>query len=130
MITRRLAYSVNLERIFNVVERTVRGLFFHEKKFPLPRDHTVMVQSNDSLRDSDPDFLAELGALILNPLRQIPARVIQEDVFFYRYAVPEEREPGTSVWMLTFFRDHNFLVFTAPASGPTLPTNPPLVHRV
>jgi hypothetical protein len=40
---------VDLKRVFRVVERTVRGLFFEETRRRLDPAYDVRVQSNDTL---------------------------------------------------------------------------------
>ena len=109
---RALAFDVDLQRIFRTIEKTVKGLFFHEMGYRLSSDYEVAVQSNDTLKDKD--FLEELQQTILIPLSQKPPKVIGNGTFSYRFHSTEE-DPFVSVWALTFYREVPFLCLTGPA---------------
>lgn len=107
----RYAYDVNLLRIFRVISRTVRGLFFHERQQRLCTQYGVNVQSDDTLGDVAPGFLQELKSTIIEPLLQTEPQVVSHDTFFYRVHFSVE-DPCVSVWALTFYNRISFLAIT------------------
>jgi hypothetical protein len=111
------AFNVDLTRIFRVVGRTVRGLFFEQTKRRLDPSYDVMAHSNDTLSEQAPAYLEELTRVILTPLSNRPARVIGNEVFVYRYAITSE-DPDASAWALTFYRKLPFLALTGPKVDP------------
>lgn len=110
---KRLAFDVSIERIHRVVERTVRGLFFHETSQRLPSDYDVDVHSNDTLREESKEVIEELRRNILIPLAQMSPNIIGEGAFFYRFHIIDE-DPFFSVWALTFYGQVPFLALTGP----------------
>jgi hypothetical protein len=97
-----------------VVERTVRGLYFHEFHAPLPEDHDVMVLSDEALADLPAEQLMEYHHAVIGPLARLPARTIGNRVFSYRFTTPEQQKQVFSVWALTFFAGISFLAITGP----------------
>jgi hypothetical protein len=112
----RLGYTVELPRLFLVVGRIVRGLYYHETNSPLPPDHEVRVSSDDTFNDLPTAELAEYRQTIIEPLALIPARVIGNGVFRYRFANVENQGVTISVWGLTFYGGISFLAITGPES--------------
>jgi hypothetical protein len=115
VFTRRLGFSVDLERLFRVVERTVRGLYYHEQHRPMDSSDDVIVHSNDTLADWNRELLEELRQKILAPLAALPAQVIGDKTFAYRFACPERDGVVLSAWALTFYGEIPFLAMTGPA---------------
>lgn len=113
---KKFAFDVDLQRIHRVVERTVRGLFFHETGQRLCPEYDVAIHSNDTLSENSANFLEELRKTILLPLAQIPPKVIGDEVFMYRFHVTQE-DPFVSVWALTFYQSVPFLALTGPSKG-------------
>lgn len=110
---KRLAFDVNLQCIQRVVERTVRGLFFHVTGQRLHPDYDVAVHSDDTLREKPEEVLEELRQTILIPLARIPPKVIGNGVFMYRFHITNG-DPFLSVWALTFYGQVAFLALTGP----------------
>lgn len=110
-----LAYDVDLTRIHKVVERTVRGLFYHESRRRLADGYGVEVRCNDSLADAPAEYLAEFCETICDPLSQIPPTVIGNDIFSYRFVITREN-PDVSVWGLIFYGNVPFVALTGPES--------------
>lgn len=110
-LEKRLAYDVDLQRIFGIVEKTVRGLFFHETGRRLHPSYGVATQSDDTLRHEPAEFLEELRQTILFPLAQKLPKAIGRGAFSYRFHVTEE-DPFCSVWVLTFYGQVGFLCLT------------------
>ena len=116
-VGRRLCYNVNMVRIRRVVERIVRGLYFAERASPLRFANEVRVYANEDLQQGNQNVLEELTKNILVPLAaQIP-KVIGDNVFSYRFHIPEEN-PVYSVWGLSFYGAVSFLCFTGPRMTP------------
>jgi len=110
---RRLAFDVDIERIFRVVEKTVRGLFFNETGQRLHPGYEVRVHSDDTLRDEPAEVLEEWRQTIIIPLAHKTAKVIGNGTFSYRFHVTGE-DPFLSVWALTFYSKVSFLCLTGP----------------
>lgn len=107
-----LAFEVDPQRIHRVVERTVRGLFYHETGLRLLlKNYKVTIYSNDTLKENSPDALENLNRTVLKPLSQIQPTIIEGEVFMYRY-LQTEKDPFFSAWALTFFRNVSFLAIT------------------
>lgn len=117
-----LAFHIDLERMFRVVSRTVRGLYFEETERRLENGYDVAVHSNETLTHQEPDLLAEFTRTILEPLASLPPRVIGDNVFIYRHGITKE-DPNLSVWALTFYGKVSFVALTGPAVDPRIPKN-------
>jgi hypothetical protein len=113
-LKRTLAFNVNITRIHRVVEKTVRGLFYHETEQGLHPDYGIIVHSDDSLKEYPKELLEELSHTILIPLTQIPPKIVGDDVFQYRFHIAKE-DTFCSVWALTFYRQISFLAITSMA---------------
>jgi hypothetical protein len=110
----RLAFEVDLARLFRVVERTVKGLYFKETEGRLPAGYDVKVHSAETLATQDPRDLEADTRNVIAPLKQLAPKVIGNDVFAYRYWIAPD-VPGLSVWLLTFFSRISFLALTGPS---------------
>ncbi|MBI5932341.1 MAG: hypothetical protein HY867_01435 [Chloroflexi bacterium] len=106
-------FDVDLKRIFSVIERIVRGLYYVETSTILSQEYEVDVHSDDTLKDESPELIEELRQKILTPLSEIPPKIIGNKTFMYRFHITEE-EPIFSVWALTFYGQANFLSLTGP----------------
>ncbi len=109
----RLAFDVDLGRVFRVVERTVRGLFFHQTQRRLDANYDVRIFSDDTVTDNPADVLEELRDTILIPLAQKLPTVIANGAFHYRFHITDE-DPNVSVWGLSFYQRVPFLGLTGP----------------
>jgi hypothetical protein len=107
----RLAYSVDLERLFKVVARIVKGLFYHEAGFRLSDHYETIVHSMDSLAQLEPQAHEQIARTIIRPLTRLPAKVIGVNTFNYRFKFFEE-DPHASVWGLSFYASIPFLAAT------------------
>jgi len=106
------AFQVDMDRICRVVERTVRGLFFYEKKEPLPTDHGVKVISNEMLCEQDAEVIEEMTRTIIEPLAANPPTIIGENTFSYRVCF--SHVPSVSAWGLVFYGNVQFIALTGP----------------
>jgi hypothetical protein len=112
-IGQQTGYNAELARIYRVVSRTVRGLFFFETHRVLRKDYDAEVFCNDRLSAQPASDLETLQQTILIPLTQIQPKVIGNNVFSYRVHL-DTTDPDLSVWALLFYGGVPFLVFTWP----------------
>lgn len=105
------AFDVDLERIFRVVAKIVRGLYFHETGRRLDSGYDVDIHSDDTLRDEPAEILDWVRENILNPLANHSPTVIGGGTFLYRFHITEE-DPFVSIWAFTFYQRMAFLGLT------------------
>jgi hypothetical protein len=108
-VGQRLAFHVDVERIFRVIERTVRGLYYHEAGERIPDGYAVLVHSNETLAQLSPKDLQETTDEIIRPLANIAPKTIGNNAFAYRHAIPTR---FISAWVLTFYGTVPFLAVT------------------
>ncbi|HUR54016.1 MAG TPA: hypothetical protein VMZ71_07785, partial [Gemmataceae bacterium] len=77
----------------------------------LPDGYDVRIHSDETLATLDPRDLEEDTLKVIEPLKQLPPKVIGNDVFAFRHFIAPE-DPGVSVWLLTFFGGISFLAMT------------------
>lgn len=109
----KVAYDVDLGRIRNVVERTIRGLYFAECSLPLGFDNEIEVYTNEDLELQNSDILDQLKRDIVNPLAAMTPKSIGDNVFLYRHQIIQEI-PILSVWIVSFYEKVPFLCMTGP----------------
>lgn len=107
----RLGYQVELGRVFAVVSRIVRGLYYYETKRLLPIGSEVLVHCDDTLIALPVSELSEIVRTIITPLSHREAKVVEPESFSYRFQFFEE-DPCVSVWALTFFSSISFLAIS------------------
>lgn len=108
-----LGAKVDLDRLRRALGQIVRGLFYHERGFRVPDNHVVEITFNEDINQMPAVDRNDLQANLLIPLASKLPVVIDEDVFFYRYAVPDENS-CVMVWGLTFYRSTNVLCTVLP----------------
>ena len=108
-----IEYKVDLERFRNVVERTIRGLYFTESKHPLGLNNEVRVYCNEDLELQPHIILDQIKQTILNPIENKTPKVIGNNVFLYRHQIVDEN-PKFSVWVVLFYRKVPFFCMTGP----------------
>ncbi len=112
---KRLAFEVDLVRIFRVIQRTVRGLYWHETGRRLSDEYAVGVSSDDTLREEPPDVLEQWNVNIIRPLATVTPKRIGNGVFEYRHLIATDN-PDASLWALTFYGKKSFIGLTLPKS--------------
>ncbi|MBA4143877.1 MAG: hypothetical protein H0X43_13045 [Nitrosospira sp.] len=97
---RAKAFTPDELRIQAVIEKIIRGLYYHHQKRALPSDHFIEKYYRN------PDLTEEFWKAISS----LPRRDIGENgsVFSYRYAVDEQVD-ANSFWFLMFF-DNSFFI--------------------
>jgi hypothetical protein len=98
-----LAINLNVKRITNTINRTIRGLFYEVTKRMLPVGDSVRSVPMEKFTGSR-DFVQHLPCL--------PARTVGGDVFHFRYLLYDD-DPLRSFWYLEFYRRWEFVGFTA-----------------
>lgn len=121
---KRLAFTVDFERIQKVVAKITRGLFYNESGRILPQNYGVSVDSNDTLEQIDANLLHDLQKTIIKPLLSAQERIIGDGAFRYRYAIPDDGDGFVSVWALTFYRMMPFLCICGPGNSTLEGTEP------
>lgn len=85
--------QIDTDRVNRVLEKIVRGLFFHRFRRPLPRDVKVYVEIK-------PDLDRLRTPVVAAALAQAPS--VLGDVFMYRgYAAPDG--PDATSWAMGFY---------------------------
>jgi hypothetical protein len=108
-------YVVELQRLSRVVERTTRGLFYHEFGYRLPPEHDVSAWAESGLGGVDSQVLKQLRGYCSTVVSQ-PGKVIGQGVFTYWYK-RAEGEPNTTMWVMSFYQRVNFICMTAPRAA-------------
>ena len=86
-------FECNKKRVQAVIEKIVRGLYFHEKGFPLNKQCCV---ANFTLNPSYDENT--IDSICLLPIKKIG----DGKAFLYRYLL-HPKEPNITVWFLVFF---------------------------
>lgn len=102
--------NVDKARIRRVLDRVVRGLFFHHLSKRLPSTGRISLFSDWFVPVLSEEVRASVEAL-LNFLRAAEPIVIGCGVFCYRYRIIKEEAYG-SVWWLSFYDHRRFLCST------------------
>jgi hypothetical protein len=111
----RMAFDVDLERLYRVAGRIVRGLFFQETRRTLSPTAIVDVFSDERINQERREVIDLFMKTIALPLSTQTPKVIQEGVFSYRFQLTEM--PEASAWALVFYGSIPFLVMTLPESA-------------
>jgi hypothetical protein len=112
-IGRHPTYGVDLDRLDRVVQRIVKGLFYHEQKSRLPDHYDAFACSASGLSNLARDLKAHIVASIVDPILVQTPKTIGNNVFTYRFIFAPE-DPNVSAWHLIFYEKVVFLCFTAP----------------
>jgi hypothetical protein len=100
-------YGVDIFRLDKVVERTVKGLYYHERGVIFPFTGTVKCYLVKALENIDA-FNATVAKA-----KAGSERIIGNDTF--KYKMSQGDEPFLEVWLLTFYEVVEFLVILIPA---------------
>ena len=110
---KRLAYDVDMNRICQVVERIVRGLYFIETMTPLGMQNKVRIYTDENLKSQPAAVIKHVQHKILAPLSRKNPKTVGGDVFSYRHQIMDEN-PIISVWFISFYEKIAFLGMTVP----------------
>jgi hypothetical protein len=118
----KIGFDVDLERISRVIERTVRGLHFHELNRRPAEGSDVLVHCDETLIRLPPQALGNARQKIILPLAGVEPKVVAPGVFSYRFLVAQDK-PAASAWALTFYERKSFLAIVTPVDAPASPTS-------
>jgi len=107
-----LIYDVDLHRLCRVIERTTRGLYFHEFGEALPSNHRCKVYCIDGFDFAGPEVATEVQRFWRHAVSG-ERRDFGEAVFTYwvqRIAGPED----ATLWGFLVYGSVAFLAFTVP----------------
>jgi hypothetical protein len=107
-IGKTMAINVKLDRVRRVLNRTVRGLFYHERKQRLPTN--CIVSSFTDIDLPDPRIMSLLASQ--------PPKTIGSGVFSYRSLFTEDERYG-SAWLLIFYEAVRVVSMTLPLARTT-----------
>lgn len=107
------AFHVDLQRVFNVIQRTIRGLFFKETNGRLPEKDEIRVWCDETFAAEDRQNREDLKNWFLAPLMMVEPKVIGPDLFSYRHIINDDL---ASAWILGFYGRIHFLAITFPAA--------------
>jgi hypothetical protein len=98
-------FDVEISRLDKVVERTVKGLFWHEKKIAYPVNGIVKSYYTDYLKNLDDDFIEEMAKYFNNSIyREIGDGIL-------KYYMAKGDDDFNEIWIMNFFDKVVFLVF-------------------
>lgn len=121
-VSHATAYDVNLDRLCKVIERTMRGLHFHEFKARLADDTKCVTYALDGFATADLENSArirEIWQLALSGQK----RMFGDNVFAYWF---QSLDPASAtLWAFVVYGCVGFIGFTRPqtenAEGSVLP---------
>jgi hypothetical protein len=108
------SYDVDLQRLCNVIERTTRGLYFHEFGARLPADHRCVTYALDGFASLGPEVNATIGR-VLNHARSGKKRTFGNNAFTYWVRRLDDPNPAT-LWAFIVYGCIGFMAFTMPSS--------------
>jgi hypothetical protein len=104
------AYDVDLNRLTNVTNRIIKGLFFYETKERVSDEYEVKSFAVSGFQPSAYEKVKK----IIDILICRPAKYIGKKEIFTYWHFQAEDNPSITVWLLLFFKTTSFLGFTIP----------------
>jgi hypothetical protein len=99
------ALKFDQDRVNRVSQRIVRGLFFHEKGYPVPLDYEVFGLLKQFGMEPLLETLQQQG------IKFPTLRIIQSGMFTYTFRATTE-DPNTTMWLALFYQKLSFVAFT------------------
>ena len=96
-------FKPDIKRLNRVSNRIIRGLFFHEKGYPIPDNYEILTR------------IEQFG--LSSILKQMPEvnfprlRIIQDGVFCYTFKETKE-DKNSCIWLLFFYKNLSIIGFT------------------
>jgi hypothetical protein len=110
-------FTADSERLFRVVRRIVRGLFYHHQGAALGDDVKVAEWIDDAPKGVPASGLMALHEAIMARVRDQVPHAIGRDVLRY-WMVHDAADARKSAWALVFYGAVRFLVMTVPRDTP------------
>jgi len=113
------SYDVDLQRLCKVIERTTRGLYFHEFKARLPDGHRCVTYALDGFASADSKVNAKIGRVLDHALSG-KERTFGNKTFTY-WVQRIDGANFATLWAFLVYGCVRFLAFTMPwAGGPSI----------
>lgn len=106
------AIEIDTKRIDRVGERIIRGLFFHEKKRPIPKEYKVTAKIYQ--------FGIDPFGKILEGVQFHELRSVQNGIFRYTFQDTDE-DSNSGIWLLPLFESLDIVGYTMPKKWLLLP---------
>lgn len=109
-------YKPDMDRLYRVVSRTVRGLFYDERGYPLPQRYNVRTHllpdegDIDRLETSVGGKAIEIARAVL--LRPGPRIIGRNELRYWWQAMPEDQD--ATAWVAVFYQRIAFLTLAVP----------------
>lgn len=113
------AFPLDRKKIETSIKKIVIGLFFHHKGIKLPDEYDVLCFPKGFMEDPNIWFKDPTLIEIRKHLNKEKCHNLGKGVLRYKYFATEE-DKNTTIWVLMFFKQIEFIVFT---SQKTLFTN-------
>jgi len=112
-----IGFKVDYVRVHSVVERIVRGLFFHENRVRLPSEVAVQVVHFHPPAIRSEQVVKRVAAMAEEILSG-GCRWLGDTAFVYAQHVFDQQQPQKTGWVVAFYQRLVFLALTKP-KGPT-----------
>lgn len=110
-LPQRYAYSVDYARVENFIRRVTKGLFYKTMGSRLPDDYEVRVLIPWAMKERTAKEISLWNEFIYKPMVKVPAMVIGNDEFRFKYLYGTE-DPNQTVWLFLFFGKVTFVSLT------------------
>jgi hypothetical protein len=108
------SYDVDLQRLCKVIERTTRGLYFHEFKARLPHDHRCVTYALDGFASAGSKVNATIGPVLDHALSG-KKRTFGNNAFSY-WVQRLDGPNSTTLWVFHVYGCVGFMAFTMPSN--------------
>jgi len=112
-VTKALGNAVDLNRIFRVVERCVRGLHFYVHGERMPNNYEFVTHNADTFIDLPLATQEHCRQNIINPVLAEPIKVVGAGVFAFRFQQAKDM-PEHAAWYVQFYSSVWFLSMVGP----------------
>jgi hypothetical protein len=109
----RGALKLNRRRLFRVIERITKGLFYDLRGRRLPDAYDVNVSAPSTMTDKTEDELKWFAENVLEPLGRKTGIMVGRGVFLFK-VVFADIDPNCSIWLYLFYGRIPFFALTGP----------------
>lgn len=110
---KKRAYKIDMNIIYAVIERSIRGLYYSQTKRIIPFDYIIRVVDktlSEDLTDHDKNFIVGLEGV----LREVKEHSVGNDTVKYKFVVSEGKD-FCSLWKVTLYEN---VIFWGGVSNP------------
>ncbi len=112
-----VGYKVDYVRVNRVMERIIRGLFFHETRTILPQDISVKIVHFHPPAIRSEETVHRVAAITQQVLNDGQSRFIGDSAFLYAFYTFDPAHPHHMAWVLAFYERLVFLAVTKDSRG-------------